>query len=125
LEEKNREKKVIEYTLFQPGWFLNYIVGSRKTTKHIPTAAVPAVLVDHERLRARVAGDPNNRISYTAIHDLVNIVVKAIDYEGEWPRVGGINGNTVSIAEEIAIGEKVRGTYRNCIINPYLTHETR
>ncbi|SPQ23983.1 115f36d7-8128-4780-a217-9a31a445979c [Thermothielavioides terrestris] len=109
LEEKNREKKVIEYTLFQPGWFLNYIVGSRKTTKHIPTAAVPAVLVDHERLRARVAGDPNNRISYTAIHDLVNIVVKAIDYEGEWPRVGGINGNTVSIAEEIAIGEKVRG----------------
>jgi hypothetical protein len=43
---------------------------------------------------------------------LVNIVVKAIDYEGEWPTIGGINGHTLSLAEEIAIGERVRGKYQ-------------
>jgi hypothetical protein len=65
--------------------------------------------VDHEKGTAVVAGDLTEKITYTAVTDLVNIVVKAIDYEGEWPKIGGINGHTLSFAEEIAIGEKVRG----------------
>ncbi|KAG7288283.1 hypothetical protein NEMBOFW57_007814 [Staphylotrichum longicolle] len=66
LKEKNKNGKVIEYTLFQP----------------------------------------DNRVSYTAIADFVNIVVKAIAYEGEWPKVGGINGQTLSLADEIAIARE-------------------
>jgi hypothetical protein len=101
--------QVIEYTLFQPGWFMNYIAGSRQTAKHIQASGI--MLIDHEKERARVAGNLDNRVSYTAIADFVNIVVKAIAYEGEWPKVGGINGQTLSLAEEIAIGEKVRGKW--------------
>ncbi|KAK3290479.1 uncharacterized protein B0H64DRAFT_412452 [Chaetomium fimeti] len=107
LAEKNRDRKVIEYCLFQPGWFLNYLGGMRKISTHIqPT---PFTLVDHTEGHARAPGSVANKITYTAIHDVVNVVVKAIDYEGEWPTIGGINGNTLSLAEEIAIGERVRG----------------
>ncbi len=88
---------------------MNYIAGDRRTAKYIDPA--PFLLVDHVNRRARVAGDLANRISYTAISDVANIVAKAIDYEGEWPTVGGINGQTLSIAEEIALGEKVRGKW--------------
>ncbi|KAK4034653.1 hypothetical protein C8A01DRAFT_48992 [Parachaetomium inaequale] len=107
LEEKNRDKKAIEYTLFQPGWFLNYIAGTRQTAKHVTSS--PFTLVDHENFRARYAGSLDKQVTYTAVHDVVNIVVMAVDYEGEWPTDGSINGNTLSVAEEIALGEKVRG----------------
>ena len=102
-----RLDQVIEYSLFQPGWFLNYLAGYRKIATHVqPTGFT---VVDYEQGVARVAGSLDNKVTYTAIRDLVNIVVKAIDYEGEWPTIGGINGNTLTLAEEIAIGERVRG----------------
>lgn len=56
-----------------------------------------------------VPGGSHHLISHVTIQDVVNIVVKAVDYEGEWPKIGGINGATVSIADEIAIYEKVTG----------------
>lgn len=107
LREKNKDKKVIEYSLFQPGWFLNYLGGNHQTSKHVKTANL--LLTNHEQGHARFAGDLTSRVTYTAIQDIVNIVVKAIDYEGEWPEYGGINGNTLTLAEEIAIGEKLKG----------------
>ncbi len=107
VQSSHSPKQVIEYTLFQPGWFINYLAGERKSAKYIDPA--PLLLIDHEHRLARIAGDPATQISYTAVSDLANIVVKAIEYEGEWPVIGGINGQTLSLAEEIAIGEKVRG----------------
>lgn len=89
---------------------MNYLAGIRKIAAHIkPTTFT---MVDHKEGRARAPGGVTNKVTYTAIHDFVNIVVKAVDYEGEWPTIGGINGNTLSLAEEIAIGERVRGKYQ-------------
>jgi hypothetical protein len=69
-------------------------------------------LLDHNTLTGRVgAGTRDRRTTYTTISDFVNIVVKAIEFEGEWPTVGGINGHTLSFAEELAIGEKIRGRW--------------
>ncbi|EAQ88491.1 hypothetical protein CHGG_05110 [Chaetomium globosum CBS 148.51] len=99
------DNKVIEYSLFQPGWFMNYLGGNRKIATHVQPTGFTAV--DYEHGRARVPGSLSNKVTYTAIHDVVNVVVKAIDYEGEWPIIGGINGNTLSVAEEIAIGERL------------------
>ncbi|KAJ4289322.1 hypothetical protein N0V88_007073 [Collariella sp. IMI 366227] len=111
LEEVNKDKKVIEYTLFQPGWFLNYLSGSIASAKHVQSASL--LLIEHEHARGRIAGTPDSRTTYTAIHDFVNIIVKAVDYEGEWPRVGGINGHTLSAQEEVEVGERVRGKKYN------------
>ncbi|KAK3306384.1 uncharacterized protein B0T15DRAFT_138596 [Chaetomium strumarium] len=110
LEYKNQDKQVIEYTLFQPGWFMNYLAGPRGSTKRTPTSEM--TLVDHGRLRAHVvagAGNLDKPVTYTALHDIANIVAKAVEYEGAWPTNGGINGHTLSLGEEITIGEKIRG----------------
>lgn len=45
------------------------------------------------------------------MRDIANIVTLAIDYDGEWPVVGGIHGRTLSDAELIEIGVKARGMY--------------
>ncbi|AEO58261.1 hypothetical protein MYCTH_2305464 [Thermothelomyces thermophilus ATCC 42464] len=108
LREKNKNKKVIEYTLFQPGWFMNYHGGGRQTAKFVETRR-SILPTNHDEGWIRVVGDLTSRVSYTAVHDIANIVVKAIDYEGEWPEIGGINGDTLSRAEEVAIGEKLTG----------------
>jgi hypothetical protein len=55
-------------------------------------------------------GFQNDRITLTTAEDLAHVVARAIDYEGEWPTIGGIAGTTLTFAELIALGEKVRGT---------------
>ena len=49
------------------------------------------------------------KITLTAVKDLANIVVKAIEWEGEWPATGGIQGCDISIAELLRLGEEIRG----------------
>jgi hypothetical protein len=36
-------------------------------------------------------------------------VARAVEWDGEWPRHGGIRGNDLSMKEIIALGEKVKG----------------
>lgn len=95
---------------------MNYLAGTRRTSKYVQ--AEPLMLVDHNERRGRYAGSPGNRVTYTLIQDVVNILVKAVEYEGEWPEVGGISGHTLTIEEEIAIGEKVRGKLMQTISSP-------
>ena len=45
------------------------------------------------------------------MQDLAKIVARAVEYEGEWPQIGGINGAELSMGEVIAIGERIRGEY--------------
>lgn len=49
------------------------------------------------------------KITLTTAEDLANIVVKAIEYEGEWPIRGGIKGCEMGLMEVIRLGEEVRG----------------
>ncbi|KAK4224129.1 hypothetical protein QBC38DRAFT_486209 [Podospora fimiseda] len=106
LEDINKDKKVLEYTLFQVGLFMNYVAGPKQKTKHLSRNNF---LFDVEHSRALVPGSPDHLITYTAIEDVVNIVVKAIDYEGEWPKIGGINGVTASLGQGIEVAEKITG----------------
>lgn len=50
-------------------------------------------------------------MTLTTVQDLCNVVVRAIDFEGEWPVIGGIRGDDISAAEFLALAEKVRGMY--------------
>lgn len=50
----------------------------------------------------------------TTMQDLANVVVRAIEYEGEWPVVGGVQGTTITDSKLIDIGVKVRGMFKIC-----------
>jgi nucleoside-diphosphate-sugar epimerase len=56
-----------------------------------------------------VDGSGDVRITLTTAEDLAKVVARAIEYEGEWPVVSGIQGDEVTIKQLIELGERVRG----------------
>ncbi|XP_044715662.1 nmrA-like family domain-containing protein [Hirsutella rhossiliensis] len=107
LKRLNKDKKALEYSLFQPGLFMNYFTNPYKTAKHVTPIETP---IDFNNRRALVVeGGDNDRITLTTVRDLANVVARAIDYDGEWPVVGGIKGAELTVGQLISLGERIRG----------------
>lgn len=88
--------------------FVNYLAHPHKSAKHLLPIATP---IDFNRRRALIVdGSEDVRMTLTTVQDLANIVVAAVEYEGEWPIVGGIKGDNITMGELLDIGEKTRGT---------------
>lgn len=68
-------------------------------------------MFDHENRRAIVVDGHDFIISFTSVQDVAAIVAGAVDYEGEWPVIGGIRGNSVTVSQILDIGEKVRSMH--------------
>lgn len=86
---------------------MNYLTHPYQSSRHVHSIETP---FDFAKRRAILLdGSDNNRLVFTAVQDVANVVARAIDFEGEWPVVGGIQGTNVSIAQLIALGEKLRG----------------
>ena len=66
-------------------------------------------MFNFQQRRAVVINGHDPIFTFTSAQDIAAIVAKAIDYEGEWPTIGGISGNKVFISQIIKIGEEVRG----------------
>ncbi|KAL2798999.1 hypothetical protein BJX66DRAFT_322497 [Aspergillus keveii] len=110
LVELNKDKKVLEYTLFQPGLFANYFTRPYKSSTYIHQIETP---IDFEKRRAiLVEGGDEGVITLTTVQDFAAVVARAIEYEGEWPVVSGIRGTTLSVGELVALGEKLRGPFK-------------
>jgi hypothetical protein len=98
-------QQVLEYTLFQPG----FIIDMLAPPDNVPTTRSQELWFDFLNRRAITLKNVDDAFSGTTLNDLVNVVVRAVDYEGEWPVIGGIRGETVSASELLEIGKKVRG----------------
>ncbi|KAH7138487.1 hypothetical protein B0J11DRAFT_514529 [Dendryphion nanum] len=107
LKKINCNSKVLEYCLFQPGIFLDYLAFPHKTATYVDPLQT---VFDFQNRRAIVVdGFENAMITMTAVRDLANIMARAVDYKGEWPEIGGIQGNKISVSQIIKIGERIRG----------------
>jgi len=107
LQQVNKDKKVLEYTLFQPGGFLNYLASPQKTTKYITPLGLH---IDFQNARALVVdGHIDDSLTFTAVQDVAAVVARAVEFEGEWPVVGDISGNRVSTREILQLGKTIRG----------------
>ncbi|XDG06848.1 hypothetical protein ABKA04_006463 [Annulohypoxylon sp. FPYF3050] len=113
LEQVNKDKKVsshmtylvIEYTRFQVGFFMNYLSHPHKSANHVST--IP-FLFDFESQRATaIEGAYEDAISWTTVQDIAGVAARAVEYEGEWPPVGGIVGTRVTIGEMLKLGESI------------------
>ncbi|RYP74625.1 hypothetical protein DL771_002891 [Monosporascus sp. 5C6A] len=106
-EYGRKNQRVLEYTLFQPGLFLDYLAYPWKTAKHVdPLQSV----FDFENRRAMVVdGHEDSIMTLTAVADVAAVVARAVDYEGTWPTTGGIRGNRVTFSQLLEIGGRVRG----------------
>jgi len=74
-------------------------------------------MFDYQGRRGIVIHEHDPTFTFTTVEDLAAIVAKAIEYDGEWPVIGGISGNRVPISKIIEFGEKVRGTL-HCPLSP-------
>jgi NmrA-like family len=92
LRNLNSERTVLEYSLFQPGVFLDLTVWPRKTAEHL---YITCIGIDVEGGQALMVEDGAQQISFTTIQDTGRVVAAAVDFEGEWPEIGGIAGETI------------------------------
>ncbi|CAH0018928.1 unnamed protein product [Clonostachys rhizophaga] len=100
LQQLNKEKKV--------GILMDYLGHPHRISKYLTTMPMT---VDIEKCRALVlSGSLTDKITFTAARDIGKVVARAIEYEGEWPLVGGVSGNQISFEDLIRVGERVRGT---------------
>ncbi|KAF4984362.1 hypothetical protein FDECE_17111 [Fusarium decemcellulare] len=106
LQELNAGKKVLEYSLFQPGLFLNYLASPKQTAKHLTTFPFQ---IDFEHCRAIVVDGDDPEVTLTTVQDLAGVIARAVEYEGEWPINGGISANQVRISNLLKLGQKIRG----------------
>jgi hypothetical protein len=69
--------EILEYSLFQPGLFVNYLTYPYNPTKHITSIETP-IDFKHRRLLT-VDGGEDDRITLTTVHDLATIVAQAVE----------------------------------------------
>ena len=102
--------QVIEYSLFQPGLFVDLLTHPYSGLKHLATFEAH-IDINKRRILALEGGD-GGIMSLITVEDFVNITIQAIEYEGEWPVVGGIKGNDITYEALIALVKKVRGKFQ-------------
>ena len=66
-------------------------------------------MIDFNHRRAIIVDGYDAVITWTTVQDLAAVVARAVDYEREWPIVGGTRGNRVTLSQLLKIGEEVRG----------------
>ena len=66
---------------------------------------------DLENRRAIVPAGGDFPITFTTLQDVTKVVAEAIDYEGEWPKRGGISGTNTTNSEFIKLIESIRGNF--------------
>jgi hypothetical protein len=102
------DSKVLEYTLFQQGLFLDYLASPYQTAKHV--APLDTVFDFQNRRAILVEGHEDAIMTFTTASDLAAVIALAVDYHGgKWPEISGIRGNRVTVSRVIEIGEKIRG----------------
>lgn len=98
-----------QYSLFQPGLFLEYLGAPYKTTAHLD----PLMTVfDFAGRRAMVVeGHEDAVLTLTSVRDVAAAVLCMVDLPDEviWPRIGGICGNRLSVREIVDMGESIFG----------------
>ncbi|KAG4267459.1 hypothetical protein FPRO04_12841 [Fusarium proliferatum] len=109
LEETNSNQHKIEYCLFQPGIFTDYVGYPRAQPKHFDTFSM---FVDFQNRRAIIPEDSDAPVTFTSLRDMCRLVAHALEYNGVWLTVGGMQGTAFTVYKLISLGEKLRGPFK-------------
>lgn len=100
---------MLEYCLFVPGLFTNYLAYPFQSAKHV--RVFEQAFNFHKRRALIPEGGEDCAMTFTTVQDFAKVVALAVEYEGEWPVDGGITGGRMTVGGLIALGEKIRGTW--------------
>lgn len=121
--ERLSQTNDFEYTLFQPGLFIEYFAAPHKTTAHLDPLMT---IFDFVGCRAMVIDghedDADAVLTLTSVTDLARAVVAMIDLPHRddygpgqsvaWPKIGGLCGNKLTVRQILELQERVRGKQR-------------
>jgi hypothetical protein len=86
-----------------PGLLINYFTYPHRSVNHFSPFETQ---IDFDNRRVIIIeGGEDDSIMLTTMQDLANIVALAMEYEHEWPVVGGIKGTDSFVDQLIALGE--------------------
>ncbi|KAI1461939.1 NAD(P)-binding protein [Annulohypoxylon moriforme] len=105
LEEVNKEKKVLEYTRFQVGSYMSNLSHPKKSSNHVST--VPFLFEFGTQRATALEGALDDAVSWVTVQDIASVVARAVEYEGEWPAIGGMVGTRVTVREMLKLGESI------------------
>ncbi|KAI8818012.1 NAD-P-binding protein [Fimicolochytrium jonesii] len=94
----------LEWTLFTPGIFMNYL-ATPHTTSHLPPLKF---LIDAENNTALIPGTGTEPIIYTTAQDVGRFVAATLSLP-HWPRKSAMAGSVTTFNEIIDALEKVKG----------------
>lgn len=80
-----------------------------KTIEHVQT--IPFAIDIEKKQGIAIEGSLDDHITFTTVTDIAGVVAGALEYEGEWPIVGGIQGDRVTIGDLIKYGEDLKGIH--------------
>ena len=103
LKAINAEKTVLEYCLFQPGSFMNYLSYPYPSAEHL---AAQCIGIDVATRQALITGEGDAWEVFTTVQDFAKVVARAIDFEDKWPETGGIVGCRVRQKDYIKMMDK-------------------
>ncbi|KAJ4176200.1 hypothetical protein NW755_014544 [Fusarium falciforme] len=106
LEEVNKEKKVLEYGIFQPGLLSDYFASPFPPSQHMNTFPL---LFDLLGARAVIVEDGKAPMSLTAASDVGVVVARAIESDEPWSLQGGIVGEKTNMLKVVETAEKITG----------------
>lgn len=88
---------------------MNYLSRPHVSAKHMFISSIP---LDVENRRAIVPEHQGCVITLTTVQDVAKVVAEAIEYEGEWPKRGGIQGSSIKLSALMELLESIRGTFK-------------
>ncbi|KAJ3538027.1 hypothetical protein NM208_g6085 [Fusarium decemcellulare] len=72
-------------------------------------------LLNMERGIAVVPGSGDEKFTVTYSEDLARVIVRLLDTDEKWPRLGFLSGSDISVNELIASAERIRGSKLNVV----------
>ncbi|KAF2018035.1 NAD(P)-binding protein [Aaosphaeria arxii CBS 175.79] len=106
LKEINKDKKVLEYTLFQPSIFMDYFAHPNPLSPNLHTWSF---FIDPSSRHAILPESQDDPLVLTRISDDSEILLRAIEDPNPWPVIGGIRGCRTTIRELFALSKEIRG----------------
>ncbi|KIW77144.1 hypothetical protein Z517_09590 [Fonsecaea pedrosoi CBS 271.37] len=106
LEEINTPVQKLEYTLFQPGWFMNYLTYPRSSCRYFHQTCV---WIDLNACQALAVRDADPWIALTTVQDTARVAALALDDPVAWPVAGHIVESRIKLRNLIKLAERMRG----------------
>lgn len=85
---------------------MNYLGPPEKLSANV---SYTQLFMDFRNCRAILPAGPDATVTFTTLEDVAKVVTKALDYDGEWPVMGGIAASQTKISDLLQLGEKARG----------------